>query len=150
MHCEYDDIRSKIAEPPKWFDENAVPRYSDFEPGQLANIYASECCLLRIECQNCDHEFDVAMSESSMDQVRHQMMFGKIRPHLSDLVRSGDVHYGDPPNAGCCPSGPTMNSIPRRVLQFWRRRPLPAHGWERDSQLEIDIKCDWADEEQTP
>jgi hypothetical protein len=102
MHCEYDDIRSKITEPPKWFDENAVPRYCDFEPGQLADIYAFECCLLRIECQNCGQEFDVAMSESSMDRMRHKMMFGTYEPSLSDLVRRGDVHYGDPPNARCC------------------------------------------------
>lgn len=129
MHHHYRDIRDRIAEPPKWWDESAVPRWSDFAPNEGANIYAEEIALLRIRCQNCGHEFDVAMSTCAMDRAFK-------RPSLEAMIRDGSIHYGDPPNAGCCPSGPTMNSEPVRVLQFWRRK-----GWdpERVPELEIDF-----------
>ena len=42
MNTEYDDIRALIAEPPRWWDEFAVPRYCDFHPRRAANIYARE------------------------------------------------------------------------------------------------------------
>jgi hypothetical protein len=51
MNTEYDDIRALTAEPPKWWDEFAVPRYCDFRPRSAANIYAREAALLLIECQ---------------------------------------------------------------------------------------------------
>lgn len=31
----------------------------------------------------------------------------------------GTLHYGDPPNTGCCLSGASMNSEPRRILEYW-------------------------------
>lgn len=131
MHETYDDIRSRIQELPKWFDEYAVPRYCEFHPEHCADIYARQACLLRIECQGCGREFRVAMSWSGYDEIEA----------LDWLVEQKTIHYGDPPNVECCASGPTMNSVPRRVLQFWRRtRP----EWERVSGLEIEIDPDWA------
>jgi hypothetical protein len=41
MYRRYDDILSRIAEEPTWFDEHAVPRYCTFAPDQIANIYAA-------------------------------------------------------------------------------------------------------------
>ncbi len=69
--------------------------------------------LLRISCQNCDHEFDVCMSMGPTDFIHK-------RPPLADQIRNGSIHYGDPPNVGCCPAGPTMNCNDLQVLQYWR------------------------------
>jgi len=143
MHEDYDDIRSRISEPPTWFDEHAVPRYCEFSPERCADIYARQVCLLLVECQSCARSFEVASSWSGYDS-KHA---------LDELIRTGEIHYGDPPNVGCCMSGPSMNSVPRRVLQFWRRSRPPAQNevaaglqWERVQELEIEVACEWAKE----
>lgn len=151
MNHHYNDIRSRIAEPPSWFDENAVPRYCPFSPDETANIYAKEVVLLRVACQNCERDFDVCMSWSDMDHVR-----GVER--LSRDIKERKIRYGDPPNVECCASGPTMNSVPIRVLEFWRhpdlprqsnpntpyRMPADAPRWERVPALEIEVTPGWA------
>lgn len=114
MHHYYEDILSRIESPPLWFDENAVPRWCAFAPNQGANIYFEELALVLIECQNCGREFEVAMSWSIMDQIRDV-------PKLSEQIKDGSLHYGDPPNVRCCPAGPTMNCMDIRVLQFFKR-----------------------------
>ncbi len=139
MNHHYEDIRSRIPTPPLWFDENAVPRYSEFGPRESANIYADEAALLHIECQSCGHPFRVCMTWCWSDRALR-----KVAP-LSERVK--DLHYGDPPNINCCGAGPTMNSEPKRVLQFWRRE---SHEWARDASLEIAIDCPWADEPAAP
>lgn len=133
MHHDYADIRNLIPMAPLWFDEYAVPRYCEFHPGALASIYANEAILAEIECQNCRNRFKVAFSRSTMDDVIDAMN-SDVRTTLADHVRNQSLHYGDPPNIGCCPSGPTMNSDMRRVLEFWTRRKL---DWQRDPALEI-------------
>jgi hypothetical protein len=140
MYADYKDIRSRINEPPQWFDENAVPRYCTFHPSCLASIYAKEGVLAEITCQQCRNEFFVAFSELNMWQL---IVATKNRTErtLADLIRSKELHYGDPPNIGCCHGGETMNSAPRRVIEYWRRTPQMV--WERDSSLEIDIQPLW-------
>ncbi len=140
MNESYDDIRSRIAEPPTWWDEQAVPRYCPFEPRYLANIYADECVLLRISCQGCDHPFDVAMSSSKLDAARTARLRKEdvteetLRSYtLLASIERGDIHYGDPPNIGCCPGGPTMNCNDLRVLQFWRSEQ---GDWQRLTDFE--------------
>lgn len=140
MRHHYDCIRSRIPEPPKWFDEEGAPRYDDFSPRDAANIYAREAVLLHVECQNCGHPFKVCMTTDAVAEALG-------RPVLSERVKDGSIHYGDPPNIGCCPSGPTMNSVPRRVLEFWRyawNYPESEDGWGRVPALEIAIEPDWA------
>lgn len=132
MNPTYDDIRDRIAEPPKWFDENAVPRYCDFHP-ENCDIYATEAILLRIACQNCGREFDVAMTWSNLDGVRR----------LPKLSEQECPEYSDPPNVECCASGPTMNSIPLRVVEFWQRESFE---WVRRPDLERELDCGWMHE----
>ncbi len=120
MKCYYFDIISRIKDPILWFDENAVPRYIPFHPNLLANIYATECCLILIECQSCKRPFTVAKSINIEDQVEHLQ-------HL---------HYCDPPNVECCDVGMSMNSEPIRVLQFWVRDNT---DWKRIKELELEI-----------
>lgn len=124
MHQIYEDIIGKLGDP-QWWDEVGVPRYCTFEPSKKSNIYHDEVCLLTIECQACRRSFLVAMSSKS--------------PSLADSVRLKEIHYGDPPNIQCCPAGPTMNSIPRRVEQYWRRI---RGSWVRYFEFEQTIPCE--------
>lgn len=137
MNFDYEDIRSRITEMPQWFDENAVPRYCAFAPGECANIYAQQAVLLSIRCQSCAHLFDVCISWSSMDAVLRE-----AHP-LDQQIRDGSIHYGDPPNVGCCPAGATENSEPIRVIEFWRHDERDE--WVRDASLEVHLDDDVAD-----
>ena len=141
MLNSYLDIRSRIPEPPLWWDENGVPRYVPFTPDETADIYAQECALVLIACQSCGTEFSVAFSWS-------QIVFVPLT-----LERVKALHYGDPPNIGCCPAGATMNCDDLRVLEFWRkggdeftelrdghRVCLPGYfDWRRVPELEISL-----------
>jgi hypothetical protein len=145
MNHHYNDIRSRISTPPKWWDEYAVPRYCDFTPDEVADIYAKDVALVEIACQNCGERFMVAFSWN--DFTRREAMTPE---------RIKDLHYGDPPNAGCCGAGPTMNCEDLSVLEFWRKggdeftEPHPSHPelrickpgyfeWRRVPELEIAI-----------
>lgn len=144
MHHDYNDIISRISIPPLWWDEYAVPRFDDFKPGRNACIYADEIVFLHIQCQGCGHDFRVCMSSSKMSRLNlAKCTDGEIvyRPSMAEAVAHGDIHYGDPPNY-CCAAGSTMNSIPRRVLEFWERGV--GLDWERRHDLEVDIDPDWA------
>lgn len=133
MNHHYRDIRDKAGEP-LWWDENAVPRYCEFGPRETANIYAREAALVLIRCQDCGAEFKVAFSYSPWPD----------REKISDQIKTDVIHYGDPPNADCCPAGPTMNSVPVRVLEFWTQTDLVTDGWRRVPDLEREIDCEWA------
>jgi hypothetical protein len=138
MNCDYEDIRRRIPFDPQWFDESAVPRYITFGPAEVSNIYAREAALVEIACQSCQRHFHVAFSRSSMDDVRDQVR-GRPSRLLADIIKEKTIHYGDPPNIRCCPAGPTMNSDPLRVLEYWRRDETTDHEWRRDQSLEIDV-----------
>ncbi len=123
MNNEYFDIRGRIAEPPKWWDEVVVPRYCDFAPLRAANIYAREAALMLIECQWCRQQFKVCISGG--------------RGSIAAAIKDCSLHYGDPPNIECCVAGPTVNCVDVRVLEFRRRADM---DWERDASLEVDLK----------
>lgn len=136
-----------------WFDENAVPRYCDFDPRRSASIYVSEVALAEVRCQGCGTLFRVAFSAVN---VREKT--------VAENILDRTLHYGDPPNTRCCDAGPCMNSEPRRVLQYWSRahkeytRLMAGsdlrkvtdshryHLWERNPALEIGIEPDWVAE----
>lgn len=130
MRCSYSDIRDRISEQPKWWDERGVPRYCDFSPREVADIYSLQVALVSIECQSCGREFKVAFSSNVFDQLLG-------RATLEEAVRARTLHYGDPPNIGCCPAGATMSSILGTVLEFWEDRGAE---FERRPDLEgIDL-----------
>ena len=148
MNNAYDDIRSRIAEPPLWWDEHAVPRYCAFGPGEVANIYADEAVLAHIRCQACQADFHVAFSSSRSERLIDLAMrtppdesIERLKaedakgPYLARVIREGIPHYGDPPNVECCAAGPTMNSDMLRVVEYWRR----GDEWARDPSLEVFI-----------
>ena len=134
MNHHYADIRSRITEPPQWWDEHAVPRYVPFSPKETANIYARECALIEIACQGCGALFNVAWSRSNHDIGQNED--GTCWVKESKPFDPQRFHYGDPPNAGCCPAGPTMNSEPKRVLESWRK-DWP--DWVRQPEKEGEI-----------
>lgn len=109
MHHHHRDILSRIAEPPRWFDENGVPRFDDFDPDTMANIYAKECVLMVIRCQACGVAFEVALDARAAFQNLPSPETSGFQA-LAKIIRSGELHDGDPPNVGCCSAGPAMNS----------------------------------------
>lgn len=134
MHHHYRDIVDRIAEPPLWWDENAVPRYCEFAPNQVANIYATEVVLMEIECQNCGQRFMVAMSSDPYQSM-------DCGATLSDAIKDGSLHYGDPPNIGCCPAGPSMNCYDIRVVEYWHQDITrnDIDDWHRVAAMQIDL-----------
>lgn len=128
----YEDILKLTKKKPSWFDEHGVPRFCRFHPNKVNDIYASEVVLMRIECQSCRHRFRVALSWYRLSGERSLTEWGP-----------NNLCYGDPPNIWCCSSGPSMNSVPKRILQFWRKDKTTEYKWERAPELEVAIDCGW-------
>jgi len=129
MNSSYKDIldlADKTGDKPKWFDTNGVPRFCDFHPKYSPNIYAEEVVLLKIACQGCSHQFDVELNVDLFEHVQNKN-FEKFS------LRPKDIYYGDPPNIGCCPAGPTMSSISLYVVEFWINENFT---WVRHSEFE--------------
>lgn len=146
MNQHYPDLIDKLGEP-MWWDEEGVPRYLPFTTSLLNDIYSDQAVLMKIACQGCGREFLVAKSLSVMDRV--------MNPHwkpLEDRVKDKSIHYGDPPNIGCCAAGPTMNCEDLAVIEFWKRKHKEYVGddgivtdavkyfeWKRAHELEIKL-----------
>lgn len=131
MLNSFDDIRSRITEPPTWFDCNGVPRYGDFHPTLSPNIYADQVLLYEIACQACNARFLVEENWSSMDF--NCIAHGRPNPTLQDRVVNVDIHFGDPPCWDC--AGATMNCIDIKTVQFWDRENEDRE-WERQPNME--------------
>ena len=141
MKASYTDILSRISEQPKWWDEQGTPRYCDFNPKALTNMYARACALLLIRCQFCHHEFTVAMEvdektkedlnlwRAEQAKANAQTDDGPDTPPTCGFL----IHYGDPPNIGCCPGGPMANCDDLNVLEFW---VYEKWDWQRLTPLE--------------
>jgi len=128
VHHSYEDILDRVSEPPTWWDCNGTPRFGEFSPDKSPNIYAREVILLEIACQGCLTRFRVELNIGPYDLVKGQdggMEF--------DSFATTTPFYGDPPNTGCCPSGPTMSSYSSHIVEFWRRADW---NWNRRSDLE--------------
>ena len=135
MNHDYSDIRDRIPERPTWFDECAVPRYCRFSPHEVSDIYADETALVLITCQGCGHKFKVSFSSNSVSGTQTD-----LQHPIAEAIRVNTFHYGDPPNTGCCAAGASMNSEPRKVIEYWHRVDAE---WEQDRSLESDIRPDW-------
>jgi hypothetical protein len=134
VRAEYDDILSLIPKPPEWWDENGVPRYCAFHPHECADIYADEAVLVLIRCQSCSREFHVAMTHLAIREKE----VGE--PSFRECIPKRDVEYGDPPNVGCCLSGPSMMSVTECVLECWERVLSPdGTKWVRLPEFEVNV-----------
>ena len=116
MHSNYEDIKSRIKELPKWYDSNGVPRYGEFHPDLCPNIYSNAVVLLRIACQDCHREFDVEMHSDCFSPIKNPKK----------------LHYGDPPIHDYV--GDTMNCDDLEVLQVWQKKDIG--DWVRRPELE--------------
>lgn len=154
MKNSYEDIISRLG-PGLWYDSKGVPRYDKFSP-DLCGVYMKWIALVRIACQGCGKEFEVANEVQEWQLSRQDWKNWKVTYPKKDDI--GSFHYGDPPiHEGC--SGNTMNSIPLQVLEFWERgyrdpvdevcdkldRVQGKHWeWVRRPELEIEIDEEWA------
>jgi hypothetical protein len=136
VNHSFDDIRSRITEPPTWWDSNGTPRWGVFEPKQCPSIYAKEVVLVEVQCQSCAQSFHVEMHTDLTDLYC-------ANTTLADRIRNKIVHYGDPP-FHCDPSDPSygctgnsMNVYDVRVLEYWGRQ---GREWVRNRDLEIEIE----------
>lgn len=129
MHQCYQDIMYRAGQP-QWFDENAVPRYGCFAPDRLANTYAREAALVRVNCRSCGTSFDVAFSWPSSSPVP--------RRSIAERIPCGQLNSGDPPNVKCCVNGPYVGTIAKLVIEYWRK--AGSHrSWIREKNHELDF-----------
>ena len=120
MHSNYEDIKSRINELPKWYDSNGVPRYGKFDPEYCPDIYSEVVVLLKIACQDCGQQFEVELHSDFFSSIKYPKK----------------LHYGDPPIHGCV--GDTMNCNDLEVLEVWQREGIG--DWTRRSKLEGKIE----------
>ena len=132
MYIGYDDILSRIAEPPLWWLDG-VPRYEPFHPTAVS-VYATEALLVHIRCQVCARDYHVGLHEPKEHGASLFMTLLQTRR---------EIGVGDPPNA--CPGGgcgAATNAEEVAVLQFWERH---SGVWRRVSELERGL---WTSDEE--
>jgi hypothetical protein len=138
MNRQYDDILSRIPEPPAFWQQGGIPRYGTFDPEASSDVYSNELALVEIACQFCRKPFTVLIETAGHDR------------RIAEAIRAGTLHYGDPPNTGCC-GGVSAGSLALRVLQYWAKAH-PEHvedglvvdvqgffEWRRDPSLEVEL-----------
>jgi hypothetical protein len=137
------DILERIPEPPVWWDEGGWPRYCEFHPGKVMDIYANQVALVRIACQNCGMRFSVAVTWTWTLAGIDALQRGVAKDELAEYLKTHDLKaqalarvlgWNDPPNVGCCHAGPTMSSDTVRVLEFWENGD---EGWMRLPEYEL-------------
>lgn len=124
MKRAYDDILSLTDRKPSFFQKDGVPRWADFRPGESTGTSTCDCAIVEIACQLCDARFHVLMESTSIDRMT-----------IAEAIRGNTLRYLDPPNVGCCRSGPSMTSTTIRVIEYWERQH--AFQWRRDASLEM-------------
>ncbi len=130
MKQNFEWLLKNVGEP-KWWEETGHPRYCDFAPDKIYDIYADQVVLLLIACQVCGERSKGAVSWAALSGQRWR---------LSELIKlkSLRIGYGDPPNVGCCPAGATMGSETIRVIEFWEKNE--DFEWVRLPELEVDLR----------
>lgn len=133
MLIQYDDILSRIPEPPTWWDRHGCPRYNEPIPENCSHVYADRLTFMRIECQGCGQEFIVEFASSRMNRLnREGTEILEVDPTL--------LQYGDPPNIGCCSAGATMSSYPREIIAHYERGKMGK--WNKTHE-NVPVKADW-------
>lgn len=148
MWPSYDDIITRIDEPPSYYTQQGVPRYGAFHPSAVT-VYANAVSLYQVRCQAemCGQLFEISYAWPTLferlslreehgglpndieDQAAvnawHINIHKDINPH--ELVDLGDPPYHFYNDATC--TGTTMSSITVALLEHWERGPLEA--WSR-------------------
>jgi hypothetical protein len=149
MLPDYDDIRRRIVEAPKWFTTDGVPRYDVFTPSDIG-IYDQHAALFVCVCQACHAKIQVGVGWSRADDFR-VFQARKERGESPDAggwltgpepptpTDPGWCAMGDPPRHDCAGAGETMTSSTVRVLEYWIREQ---HEWVRHPEHEIVVNED--------
>lgn len=140
MKAQFDDI-IKRAGTPAWYDVDGIPRYGEFNPDDVANIYANHIAFIHVGCQNCYETFYVTNHCHKGIAEADRRIIGLDNPEIS-LPSKGDIgwfRYGDPPRHNCI--GDTMNSIPLEVLKFYIKED---GEYIRHPEYEVDVWPEWA------
>ena len=121
MHVCYEDVMSRIAEPPTWWT-NGFPRFGPFQPTAV-DIYTRCVALVHTKCL-CGFDFHEAV---------HVVGGEKQIEAFKARVAQGRIGMGDPPNAceylsGRPCDGQSSTSREIRVLEFWERPDYPTDG----------------------
>lgn len=161
MHQQYSDILALSDQPPVFWQEGGVPRFTPFTPSVAPDIYADEVALVRIQCQSCGHPFDICFTSSGTTRLVKALRATRIADEaarlsetfrLSALIKKRSLQYGDPPNIGCCAAGASMTSDTVRVLEFHTRHhqqyvkdgvitDIKAYNiWKRVPELEVEFE----------
>ncbi len=120
MLINYNDIKSRINEEPKWYTPQGVPRYCDFRPEETG-IYSKYALLVEIECQACRKRFMVG--EGYTRENFNAIINGDEENFLNDLNKIlAFYHYGDPPRHDCERGGETMNCHDIRFVEVWEQQ----------------------------
>lgn len=126
MLTDYEDIRKRIKEEPKWFDTHGIPRYDKFHPSMLSP-YGKIAVLYLIECQSCNNGIIVADSYTDMDLFRAKITKKnkKFNKWLREIIEL--INYGDPPRHNdvqdkYCHAGCAMSSNALKIIELWYRK----------------------------
>ena len=120
MLIEYEDIKSRINEEPKWYTNHGVPRYCDFSPRETG-VYVHYALLVEIQCQACHQPFLVG--EGYNRENWNAVMRKDEKNYFNDIEKIvKHYHYGDPPNHGCMGAGDTMNCDDIRFVEVWEQQ----------------------------
>lgn len=131
MKASYEDITSRIQEAPKWYDANGTPRYGEFKPEMLPDIYANVCVLFQIRCQFCPKRFVVELHE-----IKGEPNFA-----IEGEIKNNSLHYGDPPSHEC--SGDSANCLDLFVIGYWELKfPKGSLGKWREKKIYKNYKLD--------
>lgn len=158
MHQHYHDILALTDRKPVWWQEGGIPRFCEFAPQELPDIYADEAAILLIKCQACGEKFYVSMSTNQSTRFgtalrnangnNERALAAQDKYSIAARIRAGTLHWGDPPNIDCCASGASMTSELIQVVEYHRRRdPIYCEGgvvkdyeaytsWRRNPDLE--------------
>ena len=143
MYCIYKDIIDKLGQP-KWWDEAGVPRYCDFSPNEVADIYADKAALIIVRCQGCGKHLPVAWSFRELSIICYvpghpsgKDCFASFTPPTRE--DSGSIGYSDAPshidNQGkYCHLGCVMTTDIRQIKEFWSRDKI---DWKRHKDFEF-------------
>jgi len=129
MRPSYNDIRSRIAEEPKWFTVDGVPRYEEFTPKMLG-VYDNLAGLFVVRCQSCGRTMLVGDGTPRLSLLR--VALGKTNQLTIEEFTRGWA-CGDPPRHDCPGAGETMSATEIAVMEAWEQIDME---WQRRSDLE--------------
>jgi hypothetical protein len=139
MLIDYEDIKSRINEPVKWYTSQGYPRYCDFEPRE-AGVYVKYAILVEIQCQSCHQSFMVGEGYNRENWAA--VIRGDKENFLNDIEKIvKHYHYGDPPRHSCPGAGDTMNCDDIRFVEVWEQK-----DWEWVRRTDLEKPCEyWVD-----